>query len=360
MNHILTFKYRIKDGRAAKRLCDMASAANQVWNYCNDYQRNIESKYLAGAPTRKWPSHFDFCKLTSGVSKELCLHSDTVNEVCRFYAKSRDKARRSLRFRTSYGSRRSLGWIPFRSRHLKISGNKIIYLGKTFRVFGTKSRPFPEKLTGGCFVEDARGRWYLCLTAHVETLPRGDGSIGIDLGLKIVATLSDGGVIPALRHFRRYEKALATAQRANNRKRVKAIHAKIANARKDQMHKATTKIARDNKLIVIGNVSAPKLKQTRFGKSVSDAGWGMLKSQLEYKARRHQADFIVVDEAMTSRSCSDCGAVSGPKGIAGLGIRAWECSECGASHDRDVNAARNILRLGLSAQPHADESRRVA
>jgi transposase len=93
-----------------------------------------------------------------------------------------------------------------------------------------------------------------------------------------------------------------------------------------------------------------------MAKSVLDAGWSMFRNQLEYKmARRPQASCIIADERYTSVTCSSCGARSGPKGIAGLQVRHWECSECGTSHNRDVNAALNILRVGLERQAPAEE-----
>lgn len=357
---ILTFKYRVRDKRAKKTLAAYALGSNAIWNYANALQKQCEDRYRAGSPNRRWPTHFDLTGLTAGCTKELGIHADTVGEVCRQFAQSRNVVGYSLRFRSSFGSRRSLGWVPFRGKTIRAKENAVTYLGKTFRLFGTKSRPLPLKIKTGAFVEDARGRWFVCLTADVENLPTGTGIIGIDLGLKTLATMSDGSTVPALQHYRRHERSLAAAQRAGDKRRMRSIHAKIRDVRRDQMHKATTKIAKDNKLIIIGNVSASKLAKTRMAKSVLDAGWFQFKSQLEAKARRHQADFIVVDEANTSRSCSDCGAVCGPAGIAGLGIRAWECIDCGASHDRDVNAARNILRLGLSVQARADEIRRTA
>jgi len=353
---ILTFKYRIKDRSARKVLGRHAIACNQVWNYCNALQRDIEARYRAGAPKRKWPSHFSLTYLTAGVSRELGINAMTVGEVCRQYAQSRNAAKHSLRFRSSFGAGRSLGWIPFRC--IKPSKGSIDYLGKTYRFFGSKRRPAPDLIKNGAFIEDASGRWYVTFQCEVEaTLPAGIGIIGIDLGLKTLATLSDGSTVPALQHYRRYETALAMAQRAGNKRRAKAIHAKIANARRDQAHKATTKIARENSLIVVGNVNAASLKKTRMAKSVSDAGWSMFRNMLRYKSSRTGACFIEADERFSSQLCSECGSISGPKGIAQLGIRRWDCSDCGASHDRDVNAARNILRAGQSTLPHADESR---
>lgn len=352
---ILTYKYRIKDRTARKALCRHAVAVNQVWNYCNAVQRDIEDRYRAGAAPRQWPTHFDLTHLTKGVVEELDISTYTTGEICRQYTKSRRANGRSLKFRSSFGPRRSLGWIPF--RRPTVDGNGIIYRGKTYRFFGTKRRPLPETSKTGAFVEDARGRWYVSFQVEVEGRPTGGGEVGIDLGLKALAMLSNGETIPALQHYRKYEGALATAQRAGNRRRAKSIHAKIANARRDQAHKATTKIARENSLIVVGNVNAAKLKQTRMGKSVSDAGWSTFRRMLEYKARRHQAIYVEADERFTSVTCSECGALSGPQGQKGLRIRQWGCSDCGASHDRDVNAARNILRVGQSTLPHADESR---
>lgn len=360
---ILTYKYRIKDRRAKKWLAEYAFATNQAWNYCVAFQRDIEARYRAGAPKRKWPTHFDLTYLTSGSAADLGVHSGTVNAVCRQFVQARNAKKRAPRFRASGGPRRALGWVPFRRDDRRIDGNTIVYLGRRYRIFGSKRRPIPETAGGGAFVEDALGRWWLCLQAEVANAPTGGaGAVGVDLGLKALATLSDGQAVPALQHYRQYEQRLATAQRAGNRRRVKAIHAKIANARRDQHHKATTNIVRLNQFIAVGDVSPSRLAKTKMAKSILDAGWAGFKNMLRYKASRHGAAFIVVNEAWTSQVCSSCGSnpSSSPKGIGALGIRVWECSDCGASHDRDVNAARNILRLGRSAVAHADGSRRAA
>lgn len=355
---VLTYKYRLKDGSAAKRLRRHAFACNQVWNYCNAMQRDIEARYRAGAPKRKWPTHFGFTYLTAGTSKLLGTNAQTVGLVCQRYAQSRTENRGSLRFRASRGPRRALGWVPFHPAGRTVDGNSIVFAGDRYRWFGNRRRPLPATARGGAFVEDSRGRWWVTFRVEVDQSAAPQRSeIGIDLGLKTLATLSDGETVPALRHYRTYERKLAVAQRAGNKHRVKAIHAKIANCRKDQIHKATTKIARENSLIVVGNVNAAALKKTRMGKSVSDAGWSMFRNALRYKASRHGGAYLEVNEAFTSLTCSECESTGGPKGIAGLGMRVWDCPDCGASHDRDVNAARNILRLGLSIQAHADESR---
>jgi len=139
---------------------------------------------------------------------------------------------------------------------------------------------------------------------------------------------------------------MAMAQRARKKKRVKAIHAKIANCRNDWTHKTTTAIVHRARLIAVGNVSSPRLAKTHMAKSVYDAGWSQLRTCLEYKAKRLGVVYREVNEAYSSVTCADCGVRSGPRGLSALGVRVWCCSVCGSVHVRDHNAARNILRAG--------------
>ncbi|ADE14734.1 transposase IS605 OrfB [Nitrosococcus halophilus Nc 4] len=127
-----------------------------------------------------------------------------------------------------------------------------------------------------------------------------------------------------------------------------SYHAKIKNRRLDALHKFTTQVVRENALIVVGNVSSSSLATTKRAKSVLDAGGFMLKTQLDYKSKAMQAGFVEINEAYITQACSCCGCISNgsPRGRAGLGIREWSCPGCGAHHDRDVNAAMNILAAG--------------
>jgi IS605 OrfB family transposase len=355
---ILTYKYRLKGHRVARSLREFSWAVNQVWNFCTASQRKVQEIYKLGS-YKKWPSHFDLQKLTKGTSKELGLHAQTVQCVDEQFSKSRDQHKKCPKFRKSSGSKRSLGWVPFKEQSRQVSMNSITYLGHTYKFFGAKRSPLPSNATGGCFVEDSSGKWWVCFYVKVGGLPTGVGEVGVDLGLKTLATTSDGEKIENPTSYRKLEEKLSIAQRANNSKRAKAIHTKIKNQRKDYLHKASAKLADANRLIVVGNVNAAGLAKTRMAKSVLDAGWSTFRDMLRYKASRHGATFLEVDESFTTQTCSTCGSrpESRPKGIAGLGIREWVCSDCGASHDRDVNAARNILMIGRSAAPRVDESR---
>jgi IS605 OrfB family transposase len=329
---ILVYRYRVKSLNGL--LNEQSRAVNFVWNFCNDRQKD------ALRFGRRWHTGFDLNKLTCGASRELGIHSGTINAVCEQYAKSRSQKRRPfLRYRSR---RRSLGWVPFKGRDLK----------RTFRVFNSRALPEGKIKDGSNFARDRKGNWFLNIVIDVITMApnarpplRG---VGIDLGLKDFATLSTGEKIEAQRIYHGAEQALAVAQRARKKRRVSAIHIKIANRRSDFHHKLAHRLVCEFDYIAVGNVHAAGLARTSMAKSVLDAGWSSFRSKLAYKAIKHGAWFEEVNERFTSQVCSNCGALpdSRPKGIADLGIREWRCSDCGCVHDRDTNAALNILRRG--------------
>lgn len=168
------------------------------------------------------------------------------------------------------------------------------------------------------------------------------------MGLKDYATPSEGEKLVTGKFYRDLQPALGKAQRAHKKARVRAIHAQIKNRRKDALHKFSTALLNSHAAIFVGDVSSKKLVKTKMAKSVLDAGWFMLKTQLEYKAIARSVVFEVVNERYSIQACWCCGTISAnsPKGRAGLRIREWTCCECGTAHDRDVNAAKNILAAG--------------
>ena len=338
---ILVYRYRVKS--LIGLLNKQSRACNFVWNFCNDRQKD------ALRFGRRWHTGFDLNKLTQGSSKELGLHSGTINAVCEQYAKSRaQKKRPFLRYR----GKKNLGWVPLKGRELKREGDAFRFAGNTFRVFNSRPLPKGKIKDGTNFSRDSRGNWFLNIAIEVDAMAANARApvrgVGIDLGLKDFAALSTGEKIEAQRIYRGMEQALAIAQRAHKKRRVKAIHAKIANSRNDFHHKLSTRLVREFDYIAVGNVSAAGLAKTSMAKSVLDAGWSSFRRKLAYKAVRHGAWFEEVNERFTSQTCSNCGALPGsrPKGIAGLGVREWQCSDCGCVHDRDLNAALNILRRG--------------
>jgi putative transposase len=320
-----------------------AVEVNEVFNYCN------ETSLKAATRTdikRKWMSGFDLCNLTAGASQYFeKIGADTIQSICTQYAQKRYSARRlKLRWRVSRGARRSLGWVPFKAVNLRRKGKCLRFAGKSFRVFEIQ-RLKGVKWQSGCFAQDAVGDWWLCLPVKVaaeETVAPNE-AVGVDLGLKDIAVTSDEHRLAAGRWTHAYAQKLAAAQRRGHKRQAKRIHRKAARCRADALHKFSRKIVEQYQYIAIGDVSSLKLVRTRMAKSVLDSGWGMLKNFLEYKSQQAARTFEVVNERNTSVTCSTCGALSGPRGVNGLIVRSWVCRDCGELHDRDVNAARNIL-----------------
>ena len=209
------------------------------------------------------------------------------------------------------------------------------------------------------------GRWYAALTVErddkpVTKLPRG-GAVGIDLGVKTLATLSDGTVIENPRPLKKTERKLKQAQKALSRKamgskrrakaraKVARLHAHVANQRGDAMHKATTWLASTYSDISVEDLNAAGMvKNHRLAKAVSDAAFGEFRRQLDYKTARTGAVLHVIDRWYpSSKTCSNCGAV---KAKLSLSERVYRCDACGLSIDRDLNAAINIKVAGSAPE----------
>lgn len=321
---------------------------NFVWNYCNETAAKAVRTYCGKC---KWLSAFDLQYLLAGSSALLdYLPAHSLAEIAVRYAAARDAFMRpQLAWRKSGGSKRSLGWVPFRRGQIKFRKGAVIFAGRRFRVFDSYGLD-RYAFRSGSFSQNAIGDWFFNVVVETDvsehSLPT--KVIGVDLGLKAVATTSDGDVLPAGRWTYRFADKLSNAQRYGHQRQAKLIHRRIANCRKDALHKFSTKLVRKYGAIYVGDVSSSQLKKTRMAKSVSDAGWAMLRTMLH--AKGHRAGCIVedIDEKYTTQTCSSCGSVNGPKGKAGLVVREWTCADCGTVHDRDVNAARNILARGLS------------
>ncbi|GAA1651842.1 RNA-guided endonuclease InsQ/TnpB family protein [Catellatospora bangladeshensis] len=229
------------------------------------------------------------------------------------------------------------------------------------------SRPLPEgcapsTVTVSC---DAAGRWFVSLLCDdTITQTPATGRVGIDAGLDSLLTLSTGEKITNPRHERVDRQRLARAQRDLARKqkssanrdkariKVARIHARIADRRRDHLHKLSTRLVRENQTIVIEDLAVRNMvKNHRLACAISDAAWRQLRTMLEYKAAWHGRDLIVVDRWFPStRLCSVCGALAER---TPLHVRWWTC-RCGSTHDRDVNAARNILAVGLAVTACGD------
>ncbi|GAA1950137.1 RNA-guided endonuclease InsQ/TnpB family protein [Kitasatospora viridis] len=231
------------------------------------------------------------------------------------------------------------------------------------------SRPLPEGASPSTVTvtRDAAGRWFvsmLCGDPGVRPLPLVDAAVGIDVGITSLVTLSSGQKIANPKHERKDRERLAVAQRELCRKargsknrekarvKVARIHARIADRRRDFLHKLTTRIVRENQTVVIEDLSVRNmLKNKRLARAISDASWSELRTMLNYKCAWYGRELVTIDRWFpSSKLCNVCGVV---RVDLPLNVREWTC-DCGAVHDRDVNAARNILAAGLAVAACGD------
>ena len=264
------------------------------------------------------------------------------------------------RFRSRKDHRQS---IRFTRDGFRLRDNKTLYLAKIGEVAVRWSRQLPSQPSTVTVVKDSAGRYFASFV--VETDADGDarrftepsGVVGIDLGLSMFATLSDGTVVDNPKLLRQAERRLRKAQQSVSRKqkgsnnrakavrRLAKVHANVAAARSDFHHKLSTSIIRDNQAVIVEDLAVKGLARSMLAKSVQDAGWGRFLRMLEYKAERYGRELVRVDRFFpSSQICSECGHLDGPKP---LDVRVWVCSACGATLERDLNAARNIQSEGM-------------
>jgi putative transposase len=206
------------------------------------------------------------------------------------------------------------------------------------------------------------GRWYVTLTIDTdapEPLEPAGHAVGVDLGVTDFAVTSDGERIANPRHLARkarnlarYQRRLArcrkgSANRAKAAAKVARAHRKIRHARRDFLHRASTRLVRKNDMIVIEDLAVRNMVRNRhLARAISDCGWGEFRRQLEYKCERAGRELIVVDRWYpSSKTCSACGHLLAELSLSN---RHWTCPSCGSRHDRDINAAKNILAAGLA------------
>lgn len=260
--------------------------------------------------------------------------------------KSRKKSRRSAEYTTS----------AFRFRDGRLTLAKMV---EPLDIVW--SRPLPRGMSPSTVTvsRDSAGRWFVSLLCDdvIEHVPA-TGAVGVDAGLTSLLALSTGEKVANPRHERADRDRLARAQRdlarkdkgsanrAKARVKVARVYARIADRRRDHLHKLTTRLVRENQTIVIEDLTVRNMvKNHTLARAISDAAWRQFRTLLEYKAEWHGRHLVVIDRWYpSSKLCSTCGALAERRP---LNVRSWTC-RCGIVHDRDVNAARNILAEGLS------------
>lgn len=264
------------------------------------------------------------------------------------YPKFRSRKTDSPRFRTPQAA--------------KLVDGKV-YVPKIGLIRLRQSREVPEEVKSATFKRDACGHWFVTLTVEFEgpddpiPAPPPKSIVGIDLGLKAFATLSDGGAIESPKFGRHADRKLKRAHRRLSRKqkgsrnREKArqklarAHQKVRNQRSDFVHQATTRLTREHEAFALEDLCVKGLAKTKLARSVMDAALGEFRRQMQYKCLWQRKHCLLVSRFYpSSKTCCQCGWV---KRDLTLSDRHWICQECGAEHDRDLNAAKNLKAEGL-------------
>ncbi|MHA6804368.1 RNA-guided endonuclease InsQ/TnpB family protein [Salinifilum ghardaiensis] len=377
----LRYRYRLYPDEVQRRA--LAQAFGNARVVYNDAVRARQDAYQAG---EKYPSGTVLQKRLITEAKctdERGWLAECSNIVLQQAIRDADAAYKNF-FDSKQGKRagKRVGAPRFKSKRdrrqairlhtggFSIGGNGTLRLARIGDVSVAWSRVLPSAPSSVTVVKTAEDRYFASFVVETgdDTLPAAvdghghDVELGLDLGLSAFAVDQHGRVIDNPKVLRRAERKLKRAQRelsrkrrgSNNRnkarKKLARAHAKVADTRGDWLHKATTSIVRENQTIVLEDLAVSGLARTRVAKSVHDASWGTFRRQLEYKAARYGRHLVIIDRWLpTSQTCSDCGRLDGSKP---LDVRTWLCP-CGTVHDRDQNAAKNILAAGRAERQNA-------
>jgi putative transposase len=343
------------DALAARRAAHEAGEP-----YLSDAAMSARLTASKGTPERAWLGEVSSVVLQQALAD---LNTAYRNFFSSLSGKRKGPKIAPPRFRSRKDSRQSIRFTA--NSRFKVLDSGKLRLPKVGDVEVRWSRPLPAAPSSVTVTRDAAGRFFASFVVEVteKALPETDAECGIDLGLGHFAVMDNGTKVSAPRFLRRAEKKLKRAQKDLSRKQkgsanrekarvtVARAHARVADARRDFHHKLSTKVIRENQAVTVEDLSVKGLARTRLAKSVHDAGWSAFVSMLEYKAKLHGREFRKIGRfEPTSQVCSACGVKDGPKPLS---VREWTCKECGTVHDRDVNAAKNILAAGRADKSNA-------
>ncbi|MGW3097081.1 RNA-guided endonuclease InsQ/TnpB family protein [Streptomyces sp. NPDC001102] len=365
----LRYNYRAYPNASQRgALADAFGCARVVWNDC---LRDRKDAHAAGLPyvtsaelsrlritqAKRTEERAWLADVSAVVLQQSLRDLDTAYKNFFDSVKGKRQGRKvgPPRYKSKKDTRQS---IRLNTNAFCLRSDGTVYVAKVGNLKVKWSRKLPSAPTSLTVTKDSSGRYFLSFVVDTEpnTLPEVEVETGVDLGLAAFAVLSDGRKIASPRFLRRAEKKLKRLQRELSRKakgsknrakaRIKVArqHARVADRRRDWHHKASTQIIRDNQAVYVEDLAVSGLGRTRLAKSVHDAGWSAFVGMLQYKAALYGRTFAKVDRAFpSSQLCSACGFRDGPKPLQ---IREWTCGACGAAHDRDHNAARNVLFEG--------------
>jgi putative transposase len=317
-----------------------------------DYRINPENSVNLVNHGQNWLGEVSNIPLQQSISNLEQAYSNFFNS-CK--GKRKGKKINPPRFK----KRKSRQSAHFTRGGFKLRENGKVYIAKIGEVKTIWSRELPAIPSSMTVIKDSADRYFVSfvVASEVEKLPENNNSVGIDLGISHFAVFNNGEKIEApkplkkkLKRLRKLQRKYSRKQKGSKRregyrKKVAKLHAKIKDTRNDFLHKLSTKIIRENQTIVLEDLAVSNMiKNRKLSRAISDLGWRAFRTMLEAKSVMYGRDFRVIDRwTPTSQTCSECGFKGGKRE---LNVREWTCLNCGAIHDRDVNAAKNILVAG--------------
>jgi putative transposase len=370
---LVRYRYRLCPSPEQRQsLARVFGCARVVYNDCLRLREESHAAGVKISDTEVQRRAVTLAKLTPERAWLAEVSSVALVQAC-------NDARRAYRnwFDSLSGHRRGrrVGHPTFRRKHRRQSirltrtgfslRGRRLYVAKVGQIKVRWSRPLPSPPSSVTVIREADGRYYASFVVERQTapLPPCGHEVGVDVGLDRLAVTSAGEIIANPRFMRAKQRRLAKAQRAMSRKqkgsanrakarhRVAVLHRQVREARLDHAHKIALWLVRDNQAVYAEDLAVSGLARTWLAKSVHDAGWGQLLRLLAEKAEYYGRGFYRVGRFVpTSQTCNACGVIDGSKP---LGVRTWTCAACGAVHDRDINAAKNILAAGRAERLNA-------
>src|SRR5574343_410320 len=356
-----SYKYRIEPNEEQKILLNKHFGSVR-WIY-NHFLNERKTQYLE---TKKSDNYVTQANKLTKLKKE-----DTTNWLKEINSQTLQQTLKNLEASFLNFYRGNAQFPTFKTKrsknsfrvpqHITVEDNKIFVPKFNDGIKLIKHREFKGEIRQCTFSRDCRNQYFVSIlvaTTH-EQLPQTGKSVGIDLGIKDFAITSDGNKYKNHRYNKRYERELKVAQQHLSRKqkgssqserqrlKVARIHEKISNSRKDTLHKISTKLIRSYDVICLEYLNVKGMvKNHKLAKHISDCGWSLFVSMLEYKANWNDKQIVRINRFFPAyKTCNECGWI---KSDLTLNDRKWVCESCGCEHDRDVNAAKNILTEGVS------------